>query len=109
VIHELIEHSLDDLVRLHSVGVGTGGLGRPLMWANGIVFGYVHMPPTEDVIKERLEGKVHWSVARYALMPKYEKVKIVREGNIKVPIINVNNNPMMSAVAEWLAERLESG
>ena len=106
IIHEAIQHSIDDLVKLFSVGVPLGGLGQPLLWANGIAFNHAGMPPTEDVIKEQLEGKVHWSSVRFAPMPQYKDSIIIKETNVRIPIIDVSNNPILKTAAEWMSQQL---
>jgi hypothetical protein len=102
IIHESIQHSLDDLVKMQSLGVPAGGLGNRLLWAEGIAFKHSGMPPTDDVVKEQLQGIVHWSAVEWALMPKYENAIIIRETNVRVPVIDVSTNPFLKTVAKWL-------
>ncbi|UCF58847.1 MAG: hypothetical protein JSV15_07315 [Candidatus Bathyarchaeota archaeon] len=87
VIHEVVRYALDDLVKLQSLGVEPGGLGDPLLWVGGIVFSSSTMLETKDVIKEKLEGAVHWSSVEWALMPEFKDVIVLKETNVKVPII----------------------
>jgi len=107
VIHEPVKHSLDDLVNMQTLGVEPGALGRNLVWAEGVAFTHEGMPPTTDVIKEQLQGRVHWSSVRFALMPEYKDVIVIKETNVKVPIINVSNNPILKTAATWLKEHAE--
>ena len=107
VIHEIIKYTLDDLVKLQSLGVEPGGLADALLWAGGIVFSSSTMFETKDVIKEKLEGVVHWSSVEWALMPEYKEVIIIKETNVKIPIINVSAHPIYTAVSEWLKEHKE--
>ena len=107
VIHEIVKYALDDLVRLQSLGVEPGGLGAPLLWVGGIVFSSSTMLETKDVIKEKLEGAVHWSSVEWALMPEFRDVIIIKETNVKVPIINVTAHPIYKTVSKWLKEHKE--
>ena len=102
VVHESIEYSLEDLVKMRSLGVPAGDLGQRLLWAEGVAFSHSSMPPTDDVVKEQLQGKVHWSAVEWALMPQYQNVIIIRETNVRVPIIDVSSNSILRTVAEWL-------
>jgi hypothetical protein len=106
VVHEKIEYNLDELVRLQSLGVEPGGLAEPLFWADGVVFSRSTMFDTEDVIKEKLEGVVHWSSVEWALMPESKGVIIIKETNVKVPIINVSAHPIYKTVSKWLREQV---
>ena len=108
VIHEIVDYTLDDLVRLQSLGVGPGGLGDPLLWVEGIVFSSSTMLETKDVVKEKLEGIVHWSSVEWARMPEFKEVIVIKETNVKVLIINVSAHPIYNAVSKWLKEQKEA-
>lgn len=108
VIHEIVKYALDDLVKLQSLGVEPGGLADPLLWVRGIVFSSSTMFETKDVVKEKLEGVVHWSSVEWAVMPAFKEVIIIKETNVKVPIINVSAHPIYKTVSKWLKERKES-
>ena len=93
IIHESIHHSLPDLIKLCSVGVQPGGLAEPLSWAEGVVFRFSCMAPTDEIFRELLAGKVHWIVLEWALMPQYEQVipieEILRASYIKPGSIRI--------------------
>ena len=108
VIHEIVDYALDDLVRLQSLGVEPGGLGDPLLWVGGIVFSSSTMLETKDVVKEKLEGIVHWSSVEWARMPEFKEVIVIKETNVKVLIINVSAHPIYNAVSKWLKEQKEA-
>jgi hypothetical protein len=102
IIHETIQHSLEDLVKLTMIGVQPGGLAAPLLWAEGIVFRNAPMPPTNAISKEMLENKVHWVSVEWAIMPKYQQVILINEINAKIPIINVSSTAILCDVAKAL-------
>jgi hypothetical protein len=108
VIHESIRYNLEDLVRQSSIGVQPGGLAPPLQWAEGVAFRAVTMPPTDDVVKENLTGKVHWGAVQWALMPKYQLVIPISDINAKIPIIDVSANTILCDVAKALKESVKS-
>ena len=102
VIHESIQYNLQNLVTMRSLGVPPGQLGRRLLWAEGVAFSHVAMPPTTDVIKESLQGRVHWSSVEWALMPEFKPFIEISETKVRIPILNVSTNETMSTVAKWL-------
>ena len=108
MIHEEIHYSFDDLIKLTSLGIQPGGLAGPLKWAEGIIFRNSGMPPTDEVIKEQLQGTVHWNLVEWALMPVYEKVILIRDINAKIPIIDVSTNTILSAVAKTLRDKAKT-
>lgn len=89
-------------MRIRSLGVPTGGLSAPLLWTEGIVFTQSPMPSTTDVIKEQLQGRIHWSAVEWALMPNYKDFFEIQETRVKIPIVNVSANEILSDVARWL-------
>jgi len=107
IIHEVIHYSLEDLIKISSLGVQPGGLTAPLRWAEGVVFRSAGMPPTEDVIKENLQGKVHWSSVTWALMPEYKNVILIKDINAKIPIINVSATGILCDVVKALKRQAE--
>jgi hypothetical protein len=107
IIHESIHHSLPDLIKLCSVGVQPGALGGPLSWAEGVVFRFSRMAPTDEVVRELLQGKVHWNVVEWALMPQYKQVILIEEINAKIPVINVCTTTILCEVAKALKEQAQ--
>ena len=107
VIHEIMKYSFEELVKTHIVGIPPGSTAAPLTWARGVVFSRKHMSPTEDVMREELQGKIHYSNISYALMPKYCEVYMDRQTNVTIPIVNVSETKILCDLAEWLTERRE--
>ena len=107
VIHESLHYSLPDLIKLQSLGVQPGGLARPLRWAEGIVFNASGMPATDEIVREQLEGKVHWNLIQWATMPEYQDVIPIEDINAKIPVINASMNSIICAVAKELKKQLK--
>jgi hypothetical protein len=105
IIHEEINYSLEDFVKHDSLGVQPGGLAAPINWAEGIAFQHVGMPPTDEIVREQLQGKIHWNLIRWALMPEYKDVIPIKDINAKVPVINVTANKILCEVARALKEK----
>ena len=107
IIHEAIEYSAEELVRLVSVGVPPGGIGHSLLWANGIAFKHEALPQVSEVVREQLEGRLHWAYVMFAAMPQCRDYIIIEETNVRIPIINVSNNPVLRETAEWMRQQLQ--
>jgi hypothetical protein len=108
IVHEEIHYSLEDLIKLNSIGVQPGGLAHPLRWAEGVVFRFVSMTPTDEIIKEQLQGRVHWNAVEWALMPQYKNVIPIQDINAKIPVINVSSATILCDVAKALKEKAKS-
>lgn len=103
IIHEAIRYSLDDLLAMRVMGLREGTTAPPLLWAQEVIFDRVVMPPTEDVIREQLLGKIHYSSIEWAAMAEFVNFKKVK--GVEIPIINVSLNPTLREVAKALKER----
>jgi hypothetical protein len=105
LIHEEIAYPLGDLIKLNSIGVQPGGLAQPLRWAEGVVFKFSGMPPSDEIVREQLQGKVHWNAVEWALMPEYKNVILIQDINAKIPVIDVSSNTILCDVAKALKEK----
>jgi hypothetical protein len=96
--------SPDDMARFTSVIAG--GKLAGLYWAEGVVFLYFPLPPSNAAVARMLieNGKVYWTYVGYALMPKYQLTIETKEKMI-VPVIDISTNPLLSKVARWLKEQ----
>ena len=105
VIHEIVRYDIQVLVSLHGLGVQAGQLGRPINWVNGIAFIQHTMPHRDEAIKEQIQGKLHWLLLRYAVMPKYQRAFVIKDGHITVPVIDVSESALFIELSEWLKKR----
>ena len=96
--------SPDDMARFTSVIAG--GKLAGLYWAEGVVFLYFPLPPSNTAVARMLieSGKVYWTYVGYALMPKYFSTIETKEKMI-VPVIDISTNPLLSKVARWLKDQ----
>ena len=96
--------SPDDMARFTSVIAG--GKLAGLYWAEGVVFLYFPLPPSNTTVARMLieNGKVYWTYVGYALMPKYQLTIETKEKMI-VPVVDISNDPILKGVAIWLKEQ----
>lgn len=96
--------SPDEMARFTSVIAG--GKLAGLYWAEGIVFLYFPLPPSNTAVARMLieSGKVYWTFVGYAIMPKYQSIIETKEKMI-VPVIDISANAMLKKVAQWLKEQ----
>jgi len=106
IIHESIYYSFGDIVKFVSLGVQPGGLAQPLRWAEGVVFLNAGMPPTDEIVREQLEGKIHWNSVSWALMPECQPFIPIGDINAKIPIVDVSKNSILCTVARALKEQV---
>ena len=106
IVHDVTKFSKEHLITSHSLGVQQGGVGRPIMWVNGFLFEFRTFRDTDDIIKDKLEGKVHWTFLHYAILEKFQSEFKV-EGNIRIPVIDSSDNETFQEMASWIQENFE--
>ena len=106
IVHEVVKFPLQHFLSTHSLGVQQGGVGRPLPWVDGIVFIKGAIRDTDDIIREKLEGKIHWSSLNYGILEKFQSEFKVA-GNIRIPIIDVSDNKVFVEMAKWIKNNFE--
>ena len=105
VIHEIVQYDLQTFVNLQGIGAQSGQLGRGLSWANGVAFQHLPMLPTEEIIKEQLQGRIHWSQLAFTFMPEHISMITIPDGNVRIPIINLNDNVLFRELTEWIKKQ----
>ncbi|MCP8316023.1 MAG: hypothetical protein H3Z52_15620 [archaeon] len=106
-VHEVLEVDFQTLVRSQALGQPAGGQAPPLNWVNGIIFRSSPFPPSGPVVKEMLEGRLHWLAMEFALCPEYKPAIQVGDLRVTVPLINVSHNKIFVKMAEQLKAMLQ--
>ena len=101
IIHEMVEYSLNDFVKLMTDNVPPGNISPSVKWCNGIVFMSTGLPSTPDVVKDQMAGIIHWSWFAFAEMPTF-KPSIETTSKVLLPVIDVSNNNLNRQLIEWV-------
>ena len=106
IVHDVVKFPIEFFISSHSLGIQPGGIGRPLNWTDGIVFERGVFRDTDEIIKEKLEGKIHYASIGYAILEKHQpEFKVA--GNIRIPIIDVSNNKIFKEMVAWIKKTFE--
>lgn len=106
VVHDVIKSEMKDLIRSRVTPQGN----IPLYWCGGVLFGFNSLPPTKDVIKEYLGGRIHWMEVQYAEMAEYRKeVEAGDEQYLKTSVVNTNANAVHRSFVSWLKGNVKNG
>ena len=83
VIHEIEYLDLEEIIELNA--------GNSIGWIDGILYSVTHFPQTSEIVIERRDGTVHWSLIQYALAEDY-KPHIKTKNNLDVMVIDKSAN-----------------
>ncbi len=107
VVHEHIMVMLDDLLRSRITPAGA----VPLYWCNGVLFTFSSLPWTRDVIKDYLEGKIHWMEVQYTRMDKYKPIMELKDENFgpraqSIRVIDTSASNLHLEFTKWLKSQM---
>lgn len=106
VVHEIVEQKnpnvfFEDIVRL---ALSNPAHVQPsINWIDGIAFFVAPMQPTEEVVRENLAGRVHYSSVLFT-RTQYEPEVVVKIGNQEytVRLRKADDNPTLASLAAYL-------
>jgi hypothetical protein len=106
VVHEHIIVPLDDLLRSRITPAGT----VPLYWCGGVLFTFSSMPWTRDIVRDYLDGKIHWVEIQYTRLDKYKPVLELKDENYgqaqKIRIIDTSASALHIELTKWLKAQM---
>ena len=106
IIHEIVKLETDEMIERQALNVQRGK-AQPLYWSGRILFFFIGMERTEDVVSEQLQNKVHWANLTFTKLDQYQST-ITSKGNIPITVFNVSNNKLLSQVTKWLHKQEKS-
>ena len=107
IIHEYTKYdSVEQLVRTAFASAPPGSNVGPLKWINGIVLVHSNYPHTEAVVKELIEGRLHWNHVSIAPMDEYRSSVHLSDTRITASIIDVSYNDVFQSIGDYIKENL---
>jgi hypothetical protein len=104
IIHEYQKFVIEDMMRMRCTGLQVGSIAPSFQWADGILMWREPFPQNEEITKENLEGRVHWTWVAYSPMNEFKPSLNFKETSVIVPVVNLSDNPVFKAAAAWLKE-----
>jgi len=107
VLHEVIEQEsqvlFEDMVRQ---ALASPVHAEPTInWVDEVAFVAAVMPPTEDIVKESLAGRIHYASIIFTRTPFQSQVQVkIGNQNYSARLRKADNNPHLAAVAKFLKE-----
>lgn len=107
VIHEIIEEKAEDLFKAivkQALSSGAVGITPTINWADGVVFLIGVFPDTDDIVRDKLKGILHYAYVQYAKFPDYKPEVQVGVGGTHHPIRlqKVESNPTLVELSSYL-------
>ncbi len=110
VIHEIIEWKPEDLFALiirEALESGGVGITPSINWAEGVAFEISQFAESEEIVKEKLNGVVHYSSVEFARVPEHKpEVQMTVGGTYhRIRLDKADMNPIFVELARYLKQR----
>ena len=106
VIHQVLESDskiifFEDVVK--QMLVRESPVIPTIDWIDGIAFAILHFPDTEDIVREEIKGRIHYSAVLFTRI-SYQPEFVVNLGkeDIRVRLRKADNNPDFIDLVEFL-------
>lgn len=103
IVHEVVDMKLDDLLRERITPAGS----MPLYWCNGILFSFSSAPMVRNILKDYLDGTIHWMEVHYSALDNFSSILELTDenygGTVKIRIIDTSKSSSLhSDFIDWL-------
>lgn len=108
IVHEIVESDKEKFFRDIAEGAVRGHnpqmpfIPPSVLWANGVAFLVQAFPDTDDIIKDKLNGKIHYSLVVFT-RTEFSKTRNVAVGKSGVDVrLEKPINPTFLDLADYL-------
>ncbi len=102
VVHEVVQIERDNLLRERITPQGN----MPLYWCDGILFSFSSLPMTDDIVKDYLNGRIHWLEVHYSKMDRYTEILSLEDeaykSTMNVRVIDTSASALHKMFIKWL-------
>lgn len=106
IIHEVVKIEDEDLLRSRITPAGN----MPLYWCDGILFTFSSVPMSKQVMKDYLDGTLHWMEVHFTEMKSYQPILELHDaqygggGPQKIRVLDTSKSAIHKDVVAFLKE-----
>ncbi|HZW55781.1 MAG TPA: hypothetical protein VFF30_05780 [Nitrososphaerales archaeon] len=110
VIHEILEKTPEELfsaIVQQAHAQGAVGITPSIQWARGVAFSVGFFPQTEEIVRDSLQGKIHYGTVMFTSIPQFKPDVSVRVLGTehRIRLVNAESNQILADVASFLSGR----
>jgi len=105
IVHEIIKNTFDEFVSMFAVSAIPRGTPIPVRWIDGVLFGFRPFEETPEIVRDRLQGIIHWSFLNFTQMKEYTEVLHHPKNGTPVAVLDNSNNTAVCDVIKWLKKQ----
>ena len=101
LLHEVWEVEKEKFSEIIGRRIGSGS-HPDVYWAAGVAFIVTEFPPTDRIIKDRLEGTLHIKTVVFTRMDYEPEINTIMQG--RVGVLDVRQRRVLADLATYLAQ-----
>jgi hypothetical protein len=102
VVHDILEIDKESIMRSRVTPAGT----MPLYWCDGFLYSFSSLPMSDEVVKDYLNGRIHWAEVQFARLDKFEPVLMLNEeeykAEMKIRVMDTSISQLHKEFVKWL-------
>lgn len=107
IVHEILEQDnasfFEDIVR-HNI-TPQGYVVPSVNWIDGVAFGVAPLPPTEDIVKEQLAGRIHYASVVFTRTEFKAEIKVqIGKDTFPIRLRKADNNPTFVDLSKFVSD-----
>jgi len=102
IVHEVIRADYQNFLNMFAIPQQPGVQRPYARWIDGILFIFKGFPPSPEVLRDKIQGILHWEIVNFTEMEKYTSTITNPKNNITMDVLDNSNNTAVSDFIRWL-------
>ena len=102
IVHEIIRADYQEFLNMFAIPQPSGGPQPNARWIDGILFLFKGFPPSPEVLRDKIQGVLHWEIVNFTEMEQYTPTITNPENNVIMKVLDNTSNTAVSDFIRWL-------
>ncbi len=102
IVHEIIKNTYDEFLNNFAVPQPPNAPPPVARWIDGILFTFRGYPPSPELLRDNLQGTIHWEIVNFTEMENYSSPLMNPRTNTTLQVIDNSTNTAVSDFIRWL-------
>ena len=102
IVHEIIRSDYQNFLNMFAIPQPPRAQRPNARWIEGILFIFKIFPPSPEVVRDKLQGILHWEIVNFTEMKDYTATVTNPKNNITMDVLDNSNNTAVSDFIRWL-------
>jgi len=102
IVHEIIRSEYQNFLNMFAIPQPPDGPQPNARWIDGILFLFKGFPPSPEVLRDKIQGVLHWEIVNFTEMEQYTPTITNPENNVIMKVLDNTSNTAVSDFIRWL-------